>query len=146
MGCKSKSNQKGFSLAEVMIATVILGIASAGAILPFTSGEAVRAEGMRRTLGEKLASDLVERIINTPFDNIVQNYNNHVEKPGKVTAADDTEFGGQMYANFSRTADCDYVYVSQETGAGEAKFILATVRVYYQGGEIIALKRLITKN
>ena len=67
----SCKNQKGFSLAEAMIATVVLGIAAAGVLLPFTSGATVRAEGMRRTLAAKLASDLMEEIIGTEFDQII---------------------------------------------------------------------------
>ena len=54
---RNYKNRKGFSLAEAMMATVVLSIAAAGVLLPFTSGARVRAEGMRRTLGAKLASD-----------------------------------------------------------------------------------------
>jgi len=63
MSYKIQTKRKGFTLAEAMIATVVLGIAAAGLLLPFTSGAAVRVEGMRRTLGAKLAADLMEEII-----------------------------------------------------------------------------------
>jgi len=56
----------GFTLAEAMMATVILGMAAAGILLPFTTGAKVQAEGIRRTLAAKLASDLMEQIISTP--------------------------------------------------------------------------------
>ena len=45
------------------MATVVLGIAAAGVLLPFVSGAAVQAEGAHRTLAAKLASDLMEEFI-----------------------------------------------------------------------------------
>ena len=53
------------------MATVALSIAAAGVLLPFASGARVRAEGMNRTLGAKLASELMEEIVSTPFDRIM---------------------------------------------------------------------------
>jgi len=37
MNYKLRTNYKGFSLAEAMIATVVLAIAAAGVLLPFAS-------------------------------------------------------------------------------------------------------------
>lgn len=128
LSCK---NREGFTLAEAVIATVVLGIAAAGVLLPFTSGVSVRAEGERRTLAAKLASDLMEEIIKTPFNQIVTNYNY-------------TELHSN-YAKFNREVNCVKVYVPQESGTGEAKFIRATVRVYYKGREIAIINRLISK-
>ena len=42
--------QKGFSLAEAMLAVVVLGITASSLIVPYTSGAAARCEGMNRTL------------------------------------------------------------------------------------------------
>ena len=127
------------------MAVVVLGIAAAGVLLPFTSGAAVRAEGMRRTLGARLASDLMEKIINTPFDQIVSSYDGYAEPQGQVEDAGGTVFTDSNYANFSRDVSCAYVYVPQESGTGEAKFIRATVRVYYSGREIAIINRLISE-
>ncbi len=41
---------RGFTLAEAMMATVVLGIAAAGVLLPFASGAGVRAEGAHEHL------------------------------------------------------------------------------------------------
>jgi Tfp pilus assembly protein PilV len=131
LSCK---NREGFTLAEAVIATVVLGIAAAGVLLPFTSGAAVRAEGMHRTLAAKLASDLIEQVINTPFNEIQTSYD---EPQGQIRDAaenllKDTD---PSYANFSRTATCersDY-------------FILVTVKVYYSGKQIAIINRLISK-
>jgi len=113
-------------------------------LLPFTSGASVRAEGMRRTLGAKLAGDLMEEIINTDFDSIIAQYN-YTEPEGQVKDATGVVFTGDNYAGFSREVSCEYVYVPQETGAVEPKFIRATVRVNYNGREVAIINRLISK-
>lgn len=142
---RRKKKVKGFSLAEAMIATVVLAIAAAGVLLPFTSGARMRAEGARRTLAAKLAADLMEEIINTPFEQIISQYDGYIETQGQVKDANDTVFTDSNYANFSREAACDQVYVAGESGDGEPKFIRATVRVYYNGAELAAVNRLIGK-
>ena len=109
-------NVQGFTLAEAMIAMVVLGIAAAGVLLPFSSGAVVRAEGLRSTLGSILASDLIEQIINTPFDEIIEDYDDYFEAQGQVKDAAGFVFTDPAYANFSRNASCQYVYVPQESG------------------------------
>ena len=145
MNNKPRSNLKGFSLAEAMLATVILGIAAAGVLLPFTTGANLRAEGARRTLAARLASDLIEQIVSTDFDQIITQYGTYTEAQGHLISDFDTgtEFTNPIYANFSRDAACTYVYVPQETGDGDARFILATVRLYYKGSEVATVNRLI---
>lgn len=138
-------NAKAFTLAEAMMATVVLGIAAAGVLLPFTSGTAVRAEGMRRTLGAKLASDLMQEIVNTPFNQIVAGYGAFSEARGQVKDAGGVVFTDSNYAMLSRDSMCDYVYVPQESGTGVTKFILVTVRVYYSGKEIAIINRLVNE-
>ena len=140
-----KARQSGFTLAEAMLATVVLGIAAAGILLPFTSGATVQAEGMRRTLGIKLASDLMQEIVNTSFDQIVSGYDTYSEAEGQVKDAGGAVFNDPNYARFSRNSTCNYVYVPQESGAGVSKFILVTVRVYYSGKEIAIINRLVSE-
>jgi len=141
----SKTMQSGFTLAEAMMATVVLGIAAAGVLLPFTTGAAVQAEGMRRTLGIKLASDLMQEIVNTPFNQIVSVYDSYSESEGQVKDAAGVVFTDSNYAKFSRNTSCSYVYVPQESGTGVSTFILVTVRVYYGGNEIVKVNRLLSE-
>lgn len=138
-------NRKGFSLAEAMMATVVLSIAAAGVLLPFMSGAKVRAEGTRRTLAAKLAGDLMEQIVKTPFEEIAPTYDGYSEPQGQIKDASGTVFTDSNYSNFSRDVSCEYVYVPQESGDGGLKFIRITVRVYYNGGEIATVNRLISK-
>jgi type II secretory pathway pseudopilin PulG len=133
LSCK---NREGFTLAEAVIATVVLGIAAAGVLLPFTSGVSVRAEGAHRTLAAKLASDLMEEIINTP--ELVTGGGGYVDElQGHIVKNFDTaeKFTDPMYANFSRGASYE----------DQPFFIIVTVWVKYNGNEIVSLKRLISK-
>ena len=121
------------------MATVVLGIAAAGILLPFTSGASARVEGMRRTLAAELARDLMERVINTPFAEIMASYNGDPEPQGQIKDDRGVVFTDSNYARFSRGVSCE-----QRT-VGVAKFILVTVRVYYSGSEIAAVNRLISE-
>jgi len=145
MNYELRTKYKGFSLAEAMMATVVLAIAAAGVLLPFTSGARLRAQGMRRTLASKLAGDLMEQIVNTPFDQIVAGYDGYSEPQGQVKDASGTIFTDSKYANFSRQASCEYVYMPQESGATEPEFIRAAVRIYYRGSLLADISRLISQ-
>jgi prepilin-type N-terminal cleavage/methylation domain-containing protein len=136
---------RGFTLAEAMMATVVLGIAAAGLLVPFSSGARVRAEGMRRTLGAKLASHLMERIVHTPFEQIMDDYNGYAEPEGQVKNAAGGTFADLNYAKFSRNVSCDYVYVAQESGTTKPIFIRVTVRVSWDGVNIVTVHRLVSE-
>jgi len=140
-----RAGSSGFTLAEALMAVVTLSIAAAGVLLPFSSGAVVRAEGTRSTLGAALASDLMEEIVCTPFEQIVDSYDGYSEPQGQITDTTGAVFSGSNYANFSREASCQYVYVAQETGTTQAAFILTTVRVNYSGRPIAIINRLIAK-
>lgn len=135
----------GFTLAEAMMATVVLGIAAAGVLLPFVSGAAVQAEGTYRTLGANLAGDLVERAINTPFAQIVATYNGYTEPQAQIRDAGGALFTDPKYARFSRSASCEYVYMPQQSGATEPVFIRVTVRAYYGGKPVATITRLVSR-
>lgn len=148
MGASRKTKEKGFTLAEAMIATVVLAIAAAGALVPFVAGASVRAEGQRRTLAAKLAGDLMEQIVSDPN---VARWDPYSEEQGEIKDMTGVAFTDPVYANYSRTADCNEVYVSQEEGYAEPAgadapiFIWAKVKVYYRGTEIASVSRLISK-
>lgn len=144
-----KARQRGFTLAEAMLATVVLGIAAAGILLPFTSGATVQAEGMRRTLAAKLASDLMEEIISTEFNDIMDKYGTYTETQGHIVNDfyTGTEFTDPMYANFSRKVSCVNVDVPISPGgfSNDVGFIHVTVWVYYSGKEIAIINRLVSE-
>ena len=125
------------------MATVILGIAACGVIVPFVNGVSVQVEGRRRTLAAKMASDLMEQIVRIDFEQLVDTYNGYQESEGQVKDAAGRVFEDSNYSKFSRDVSCAYVYVPQESGVGTAKFILAIVRVFYAAEQVVVINRLI---
>ena len=132
-------------MTEAMIATVVLSMAAAGVMLPFTAGAAAQNQGMRKTLAANLAGGLMEVILAVPFEEIVGSYNGYSESEGQISDFADGVLAGSDYAGLTRDASCSYVYTAQESGTGTPKFILVTVRVYYKGEQIAIVNRLITK-
>jgi prepilin-type N-terminal cleavage/methylation domain-containing protein len=135
---------RGFTLAEAMIAVIVLAIAVTGVILPFTAGASISVEGMHRTLATELADNLMQKIINAPYGDIVTNYN-YTEVQGQVKDYNGVVFTSSNYANFSRQVVCEEVRVAQQSSGTEPCFIRATVRVSYNGRELVSLTRLIGK-
>lgn len=156
------TSRRGFTLAEAMMAVVVLGIAASSLLLPFVSGMSVRAEGINRTLAARLASDLMEEILRLPFhdpddktsyspgpdagdlDNI-DDYHNYTEEQGQVKDATGAVFNDSNYTRFSRTVICEYVRVPGESVLSPLKFIRVTVQMYYDGKQIATIHRLVGK-
>lgn len=155
-------SRRGFTLAEAMMAVVVLGIAAASVLLPFMSGAAVRAEGINRTLAARLASDLMEQILRLPFhdpndetsyslgpesgdfDNI-DDYHGYNELQGQVKDATGAVFTDSNYTRFSRTVVCEYVRVPGESVLSPLKFIRVTVQMYYDGKQIATINRRVSE-
>ena len=140
-----KSKNGGFTLAEAMLAVVVLGIAASAVLLPFSTGAVVRAQGERMTLGAKLACDMMERIVARDYNEIVSTYDGYIEPAGSVTDADWAVFSGGLYSNYSRQVGCDYVYLPQEKGDLDSRMIKVRVMVYYNGQQMADIERLICK-
>ena len=128
---------KGFTLAESMIAMTILAVATAGVILPFAGGSAIRSDIAKRTVAARLAADLLEEITNSDFDNIIEDYDGDWQGPGGITDATGALVTDPESANFYRISSCQDAFV-----AGE-KLVWATVYIYENGAEFLKLSTLI---
>lgn len=137
---RSLAVRPGFTLAEAMLATVLLGMAAAGVLLPFTSGATVQAEGMRRTLAAQLAADLMEQIAGTPDASVIATWHGYTEAEGQVTDASGTVFTDPMYARFSRQVSCTAKCVACQP---PANFALVTVTVAWRSREMATLSSLV---
>lgn len=170
-GVRLHKGRAGFTLVEAMLAVVVLAIAAAGVLLPFVSGAAVRAEGIRRTLAAGLAGDLMEQILRLPFhdpggvaydyhlgpdsgetglasfDN-VDDFHGYTESQGQVKDAAGTVFTDPKYTNFSRTVTCSYAAASPQPAPSDptkCNYILVMVRVDYSGKETATIRRLVSE-
>lgn len=135
----STKNRKAFTLAEAMIAMVILAFATSAVILPFSAGAAMHTEGAKRTLAAKLAGDMLENIRNTDFnhDLILAWYGYYAEPAGTVMDANWQVFSDPVYQRFARVTTCSTAHVGGES------LIWATVTVYFDDLEVAAVSSLI---
>ena len=137
--------RSGFTLPEAVMALVILGMAAAGVLLPFSSGTVAQVEGSRRTLGARLAGDLMNRIVETPFDQIVSQWNGYAEGQGQVKDHAGVVFSDPLYAGFRRDVTCVANFPAYPNSGlcPESGFTLVVVRVYDQNRLMVTLARLI---
>jgi prepilin-type N-terminal cleavage/methylation domain-containing protein len=139
---RNPTGRSGFTLIEATLAMVLLGMAAAGVLLPFAGGATVQADGFHRTTAAILANDQIERIVSSPYADVLTTYNT-TEAQGQVKDASGTVFTDSMYANFSRQTVCEEAPVSPQSVA--TNFILATVTVSYRGQTLATVRRLISQ-
>ncbi len=145
---RDRTGRHGFTLIEATLAMVLLGVAAAGVLLPFAGGASAQADGSHRTVAALLAHDQIERIVSSPFADLLANCDAgpYTEAEGQVKDASGTVFTDSMYAHFSRQTTYQKVRVSpQENEEVAANFILATVSVWYQDQEMATVRRLISR-
>ncbi|MCD6394983.1 MAG: prepilin-type N-terminal cleavage/methylation domain-containing protein [Planctomycetes bacterium] len=132
-----RQNRRGFTLAEAMIAMVILAVATSAVILPFSTAGALTQESAKRTLAASLAADLLEEIQNTDLAMIDMLYDNIFEPAGTVRDANFQVFTDPVYGRFARLSTCSAADVGGES------LIWATVYIYYNDIEIFQVSTLI---
>jgi prepilin-type N-terminal cleavage/methylation domain-containing protein len=137
MAAKTRQ-QKGFTLAEALMAMVILSIAAIGIVQPFSAGAAVQVEGWHRSLTAKLSGDLLEEIVNTEYDEIVNEWTDYSEAKGQVKDSIGNVFTDLSYADYSRD-----VTLQQTAALSNIKHQWITVRVYRNGIEMAELSSLV---
>ena len=130
-----RENRKGFTLTEAMIAMVVLSIAASGILLPFAAGASAQMEGARRTLATKLASDMMEKVISSDYEDIWE-YSGYIESEGSMTDANGNFLDDPMYSDFRRVVICDPATL------GDVSHQLVTVIVYYKSEETATLTTL----
>ena len=134
-GRRNSAGRGGFTLIEATLAMVLLGVAAAGVLLPFSGGATAQADGFHRTTAAILANNQIQRIVS---DGPVT----ETEAQGQVKDASGTVFTDSMYANFSRQTTCANMELVDYPGT---HFILATVTVSYRGQLLVTVRRLISQ-
>lgn len=141
---RNNYNRSGFTLAEALMAMVVLAVAATGVLLPFSSAASVHIEGSRRTLAAKLAADLLEEISASSFTDIMNTWDGFSESQGNVTKILSNEtFAGEVYKYYSRRVDC----LRATTGDDTDTTLLGawvTVTVSFDGIEMAKLKTLVS--
>lgn len=120
------------------MAMVLLAIAAAGILLPFANAASIQAEGARQTMAANLASELLEKIVATPYSQIHTIYgSSYSESEGGLKDAANQTHTGSAYLGFSRSAVC------QSAAVGSVNLIAVTVTVYYENREMTCVTTLV---
>jgi len=155
----------GFTLFEALLAAVILAMAIAAIIVPFTAGAQNEQADARRTLATSLAQEMMEEVLSRPFedpqgssepgpepeevsrdqfDNI-DDYDGYFEAVGEVVNMDGQVVDDPAAVGLSRQVSATYVYVSGQDTSEPPTFIRVKVEVHYRGQAVVTLTRLVFK-
>lgn len=155
-------SRAGFTLVESLLAAVVLLIAVAAVIVPFTVGARNEHVDRRRTVASGLAQEMIEEILSKPFadpqgasspgpepgeadradfDNM-DDYHGYSEAAGSVTDPAGVPATDAGEAELSRHVAAQYVYVSGQDIADPPTFVRITVEVRHAGRPVVTLERL----
>jgi len=150
------------------MASVILSIAVAGALMPFACGaQSQDAEG-RQSLAASLAQDLMEEILTKPFvepgDQVpepvsrfgpdsgetsrpsysaIDDYHGYTESAGHIVDPAGQVIADAAAAGLSRRVTVSYVYVTGQDAAAQPSFMSVVVEIQYNGLPVVTLTRLV---
>ncbi len=124
-------------MLEAVFAMVILAVAAAGVLLPFSYASTVQGEAQRQAIASRLAADLMEKIAACPYSSIISTYNGYSEAAGSLRDNSGQTLTGPAYSGLSRSATCQTATVSG------VNLIWTTVRVYYNNAMIAQVNTLI---
>ena len=152
----------GFTLAEALLAAVVLAVAVAAVTVPFSAAARTEQADGRRTLAVSLAREMMEEILTKPFgdpqgssdpgpepgevsrglfDNI-DDYDGYTEAPGGIESFDGEVIDVPEAVGLSRHVSATYVHVSGQNPGDDPTFIRVDVEVRYRGQPVVALSRL----
>ncbi len=130
--------RKGFTLAEALMAMVIVSMAAASVLMPYTAGASAQKEGVKRAIAAKLAADILEEVRLANFDVLAAGYSS-TEAAGSITDSSGQVYSDSVYQNLSRELDCRLAPLLG------ADLVIATSTVREDGVEIAKVSMLITR-
>jgi Tfp pilus assembly protein PilV len=160
---RNETRRTGFTLAEALLAAVILLVAISAITLPFAAGARAEQADARMCLAVSLAQEMMEEILSKPFndpqgasapgpesgetrrsrfDN-VDDYHGYAEAAGQIADANGVVIDTPASQDLSRWVSAQYVYVSGQDTGQPATFVRVKVTVAYKGAPLVELTRLV---
>jgi len=155
--------EPAFTLAEALLAAVVLAATIPAIAMPFTAAaQSQQAEG-RFTVAVNLAQELMEEILSQPFrdpqgssapgpesgetsrelfDN-VDDYHGYAEPAGEIVAVNGQVVDCPVAAGLSRHVSADYVHVKDQDTSEPPLFVRVVVEMQYKGQTVVTLTRLV---
>jgi MSHA pilin protein MshD len=159
-------SRRGFTLAEGLIASVVLAAAVAGIVGPLGASYQQTALGRQRSVAVSLAEQLLEEIIARPFvdptdgslsrgpepgengrgnfDN-VDDYHGYTDSTATLSAMNGAGLGYSGGQSYTRTVTVQYRSTRSGPEVASGDFALVTVTVTAADGQSLALSRLVTR-
>jgi len=157
--------ERGFTLAESLLASAVLAMAVTATTLPFTAGAGNELHDARLSVAVSLAQEMLEEILSRPFedpqgasqpgpevsedqadrttlDNL-DDYDGLMEPAGYVTNMAGVRMTESIAQGLSRSVSAAYVYVSGQDTSLAPTFIRITVEAKYNGESLVKLTRLV---
>ena len=133
---KRSIKKHGFTLIEATIAMVLLAMAAAGVLLPFANAASVQEEAARQTLAGNLASEMMEKVLQSEPNDILLNFGVYSETKGAMLDTKGVVLSDSIYAGFSRSV------VSEAVTVNSVPLVKITVSVAYEGNEMTRVTTL----
>ncbi len=137
-----KKNRHGFTLMEAMLASVILVVAAGAILVSFTAAATSREYSERLRLSFNLATNLMEEILASDYDDVILNYDGYTEPSGAIKSSNGHVIVFPEYANFSRSVACHEIYLEGQNALSSPPVILIKVMVAYNGKELLTIKEI----
>jgi type II secretory pathway pseudopilin PulG len=134
---KRNTKHSGFTLIEATGAMLLLALAAAGILLPFANAASVQAEGARQTLAANLASEMMEKVLQTETSAILSSFGVYSEAKGAMLDTKGELLTDSIYTGFSRSV------VSQAVTVKSVPLVKITVSVAYEGNEMTRVTTLV---
>ncbi len=165
-----RQSNAGFTLIEALMASVILAIAVAAALMPFTCGARSQDVESRQTLAVSLAQDLMEEILLKPFEepgdgdqlpepesrfgpdagealrssySAIDDYHGYTELSGQIIDPAGQVITDAAATGLSRHVTVSYVYVTGQDVTDSPSFMRVVVEIRYNGEPMVTLTRLV---
>lgn len=169
MNMRGRQFRTGVTLLESLLAAVVLAMASAAIIVPFSAGALSTSEEARQTVAVNLAQDLVEEILAKPFGDPdvkwgkepnpgqddeerredwddMDDYDGFSESAGQITSFNGSVVTDPAAAIMTRHCWVKGVYVAGQDTSENPTFLQIIVEVRYRGDTLVKLSRLVYAN
>lgn len=165
MMARKRQSERGFTLAESLLASAILAMAVTATTLPFTAGAGNEQHDARLSVAVSLAQEILEEILSRSFEDpqgasqlgpeVAENqadrttldnlddYDGLVESSGNITDMAGVRMTDPIAEGLSRSVSAAYVYLSGQDVTLAPSFIRITVEVKYNGESLVKLVRLV---
>ena len=134
---KKIAKNNGFTLIEATGAMLLLALAAAGILLPFANAASVQAAGARQTLAANLASEMMEKVLQSETSAILSSFGVYSEAKGAMLDTKGELLTDSIYTGFSRSV------VSQAVTVKSVPLVKITVSVAYEGNEMTQVTTLV---